>query len=455
VIEARSPASADENAALIAEHLEAAGDLHAAYGWQMRAAAWATNRDIAAARLSWERARNIADALPTDDPSRAAMRITPRTMLCGIAFRVQLNVAGAPFNELRQLCTATGDKASLAIAMAGLVMDHVYRDRPREASQLASDAMALIESVGDPTLTVGLSFAPTYAKVESAEWSHALQWSERVIDLADGDPAKGNFLFGSPLAIAHTNRAMARYCLGRPGWRDDLNRGLALARSADSLSFAAVVGWVYFAGIPFGVLAVDDPTVREIEHALRIAERSGDDLALALARMTLGTALVHHPMAAQRDRGQKILADVGEVFRRRGHNLSELPIVDVYSARARARCGDRDDAIPLIRAAVDHLFRHEHLLAWGVPATGVLVEMLLDRGTEGDVAEAQAAIERLAAAPADEGLVIREIWLLRLRALLARAQGDEAGYRDYRDRYRDMARTLGYEGHIAWAEPMP
>jgi hypothetical protein len=24
-----------------------------------------------------------------------------------------------------------------------------------------------------------------------------------------------------------------------------------------------------------------------------------------------------------------------------------------------------------------------------------------------------------------------------------------------RDRYRDMARTLGFEGHIAWAEAMP
>ena len=30
-IEARDPTSADENAALIAEHLEAAGDVHAAY----------------------------------------------------------------------------------------------------------------------------------------------------------------------------------------------------------------------------------------------------------------------------------------------------------------------------------------------------------------------------------------------------------------------------------------
>ena len=121
-IEAREPASADENAALIAEHLEAAGDLHAAYGWHMRAATWATNRDIAAARLSWERAAKIADALPADDPDRAAMRIAPRTMLCGIAWRVHVNVAGDRFEELRELCTAAGDKASLAIGMAGLVM---------------------------------------------------------------------------------------------------------------------------------------------------------------------------------------------------------------------------------------------------------------------------------------------------------------------------------------------
>jgi hypothetical protein len=83
------------------------------------------------------------------------------------------------------------------------------------------------------------------------------------------------------------------------------------------------------------------------------------------------------------------------------------------------------------------------------------VETLLDRGTDSDVAEAQAAIERFLTAPADEGLVIREVWLLRLHALLARAHGDEARYREYRNRYRDMATSLGFEGHIAWAEAMP
>ena len=454
-IEAREPESGDQNAALIAEHLEAAGDLHAAFGWHMRAATWATNRDIGAARLSWERAEKIADALPVDDPDRAAMRIAPRTMLCGIAWRVHVNVAGARFEELRELCTAAGDKASLAIAMAGLVMDHAFQDRLREASQLASEAMALAESVDDPTLTVGLSLPLVYAKIESGELRDVLRWSQAVIDLAEGDPSKGNFLVGSPLALAFGSRSIARYALGRPGWPDDQRHGLAMACSADPMSYATVVAYVYNTGIPSGGLRPDDSAVREIEDALRIAERSSDDLALAVARVTLGLALVHRPTAADRDRGQKLLAEVSDVFVRRGYLLGELPIVNVYVARERARRGDRDEAIPLMRAAVDHLFREGRLLFWGIPATGVLVETLLDRGADGDVAEAEAAIDRLADAPADDGLVIRDIWLLRLRALLARAHGDDVAYRDLRDRYRDMATSLGFEGHIAWAEAMP
>jgi hypothetical protein len=454
-IEAREPESGDENAALIAEHLEAAGDLHAAYGWHMRAATWATNRDIGAARLSWERAAEIADALPGDHPHRAAMRIAPRTMLCGTGWRVHANVAGDRFDELRELCSAAGDKASLGIATAGLVVGYAHQDRVREASQLASEAWALAEAVGDPTLTVGLSFPVIYGEIESAEWCDVLRWSQTVIDLADGDPSKGNFLVGSPLALAFASRGMARYFLGRPGWPEDLRHGLAMARRADPASYAGVVGYVYLLGIPFGVLRPDDRALHEIEDALRIAERSSDDVVVGFIRATLGVALVHRDTIVERGRGQQLLAEVREVFLNQGHNLCDLPIVEVYSARETSRQGDHDAAIPVIRAAADHLFRQGHLLLWGVAATGVLVETPLDRGADGDVAEVEAAIDRLAVAPADEGLVMRDIWLLRLRALLSRARGDAAAYTQYRDDYRDMAKTLGYEGHIAWAEAMP
>jgi hypothetical protein len=233
-----------------------------------------------------------------------------------------------------------------------------------------------------------------------------------------------------------------------------------MARSTDPMSYATVVAYAYTAGILTGVLRPDDRAMHEIEDALRIAEQSGDDVAFALARMTLGIALVHRRTNTERDRGQQVLAEVGEVFLRRGFFQSELPNVEVYLAREKARCGDRDGAIPLMRAAVDDQFREGRLQGWSMPTTGVLVETLLDRGAESDVVEAEAAIERLAeaaierlAAPTD-GLAVRDIWLLRLRAMLAHARGDEVAYRDYRDRYRAMATSLGFEGHIAWAEAM-
>jgi class 3 adenylate cyclase len=454
-LESCDAGAVDENAALIAEHLEAAGDLRAAYGWHMRAAAWATNRDIAAARRSWERARMIADAVPDDDPARAALRIAPRTMLCGIAWRVDEHVASCRFEELRQLCTATGDRVSLAIAMAGLVVDRVFQDRLAEASQLASETWALIESLGDASLTVGLAFAAIYAKLLHNECCDALRWSQTVIDLADGDPSQGNVLLGAPLALAFTSRGDARYSLGHPGWRDDLRHGLAMARCVDPLSYATVVTYVYSAGIPIGVLSPDDAAMCDSEDALRIAERAGDDLAVAVALMTLGLTLVHCHTDGQRERGQQLLAQARDLILHQGHNLCDLALVDVYSAREKARGGDRDAAIERMRAAVDHLFREGRLLAWGIPATGVFVETLLDRGTEADMAAAETAIELLATAPADDGLMTREIWLLRLQALLARARGDSMAYQHFRDRYRGMAKLLDFDGHRVWAEAMP
>ena len=453
-LESRDPDAVDENASFIAEHLEAAGDPHAAYGWHMRAAIWATNRDIGAALLSWQRAQAIADALPADDPARPAMRIAPLTMLCGTGWRVSADSGGDRFDQLRELCAAAGDKASLGIATAGMVVSYAHQDRVREASRLGSEAWTLAESVGDATLTVGLSFPLIFGKIESAEWGDVLRWSQTVIELADGDASKGNFLVGSPLALAFAARGMARYFHGHSGWRDDLRHGLPLALRSDPASYAGVAGYAYLMGLPVGVLRSDDHALHEIEDALRIAERSSDDVVVGFLRAALSLALMHRREADDRTRGAELGTEVCAVLRTQRRNLCDLPIIEIYVARERARGGDRDGAIPLMRAICDHLFRDGGLLLWSVPATGVLVETLIDRRGPGDLAEAEAAIERLAHARADEGLAVRNIWLLRLRALLDRAHGVDARYRAHRDRYRDMAKTLDFEGHIAWAEEM-
>jgi len=40
--------------------------------------------------------------------------------------------------------------------------------------------------------------------------------------------------------------------------------------------------------------------------------------------------------------------------------------------------------------------------------------------------------------------------MLRMRALLEQVLGDESVHRDYRDRYRAMATSPAFEGHMKW-----
>ncbi len=451
-IQERAPGSVEENAALIAEHFEAAGELHAAYGWRMRAGAWSTNRDIGAARVSWERACRIADALPGDDPDQLATRIAPRTMLCATDWRAVEESRGR-FAELRELCSAAGDKVSLAIGMTGVAAELLYAGRSREGSRLVSEQMALLESIGDPTPMIGLAFAAFCTWADAGQFGELLRRSQTVIDLAGGDPTKGaGFGMGSPLAAAVAFRGLARWWLGRPGWRQDLHDAVAMARNSDPATLAGVVTWTYSFAIRYGVLRADDSAVRAIEEAVQTAEGSSHDTALAIVKHTLGIALLNREAAADRHRGLELMAQVRDLYlRERG--LFMVPVADLSAARERARRGDHDGAIPVMRKAVDELHEAGRLF-FGVWATGILVETLLERGAEGDLADAQEATDRLVNLTADQDSAMLDIWLLRLRTLLARARGDDAAYRDYRDRYRALSAELGFEGHMTWAEAM-
>ena len=122
-------------------------------------------------------------------------------------------------------------------------------------------------------------------------------------------------------------------------------------------------------------------------------------------------------------------------------------------ARERLRRGDIDGSIELARTARAEYLRSGDFMWFGV-ACATLTESLLHRGTAEDLSEAKEVTRGLAACPTEPGVIVYEIWLLRLRALLAQAEGDDVTYRDYRDRYRQMANDLGFEGHMQWAAEM-
>jgi class 3 adenylate cyclase len=452
-IQERMSGPVDENGALIAQHLEAAGELHAAYGWHMRAGTWSTNRDLPAARLSWERARRIADALPAADGDQLSMRIAPRTMLCATDWQARaVQDSRSRFAELRELCTAAGDNVSLAIGMTALATDLCYAGRTREASELAFEQMALLESIGDRTPLMGVAFITFVNWLGVGEFGEILRWSQTIVDLAAGDPAKGaDFGMGSPLAIALAWRGTARWWLGRPGWREDLKDAVTLARRSNPETLSGAVAWTYGFAMQYGVLRSSDYVVRVSADAVQTAERASSDRALGLAAYTLAIGLLNREAVADRARGLELMMRARDLWLRK-RALFLIPVTDLWAARETARRGDIDAAIAAARRAVSEL-RNAGNVFYGLWGTGILVETLLDRGAGDDVAEAHEAIESLPNLPADSPIC--QIMLLKMRTLLARASGDELTYRDRRDRYRAMAKSLGFDGHRAWAEMMP
>ena len=450
-IEARHPESVDENAALVADHLEAAGDLQAAFEWHMRAGNWSTHRDISGARMSWERARQVADRLPAADVRRSTMRIAPRTLLCATIWRVSASLDDIGFDELRELATAAGDKRSLVIGMTGLVQLMQFYGRYTEASRLASHHVELLDSIGDPELTVGLLMVPMIVKWSVGEVNAAMELSQRAIDTSEGDPTMGNLIVGSPLAFALVMRASARCALGIPGWREDFDEAIGLARRTDKFTFCAVVMFKYIATQSWALLP-DDDALQDTAEALEIATQFGDDFSLTNAEFTRGLILVRRE-DADRQLGFELLDRARRVALEHRNIIVAAWCTDIEIAAEKVRIGDYDGAIGLCRAVLENEIQSGEMTNRGW-CTTVLVEALLNRGRDGDLDDAQDAVDNLAAMPTEPGFVYHELPLLRLNAMLAEARGDEDRYRDFRERYRARAESSGFEGHIALARAM-
>jgi len=301
-------------------------------------------------------------------------------------------------------------------------------------------------------LTLGLLAAASNAKLQGGEPAEGLRLAQRIIDLAEGDPTRGNAFIDSPLTMAITFRAANRLCLGIPGWRADFDNAISMGRPIDDASYTTAVMYKYALSILNGAACSDAVAIRESADAVTLSEQSSDDYGLGAAQLARGLVLLNQP-GPQHAEGLDWLERYRQTALRRRASVDWARFVDTEFAREKFRLGDVDGAIELARSNVDCLFDSGDMLSRG-PAVTVFVEALLRRGTELDLAEAKSGVDRLAAVPTDPGFVLHELPLLRLRALLARAGGDEIGYVQFTDRYRKMANDLGFEGHMAIAAAM-
>ena len=225
----------------------------------MRAGAWSTNRDIAAAQLSWERALQVADALAcrhagsNGDAHRSA-DADMRQHVAGGSIRTSRHAS----RSYVILCTQAETKRRLATGMAGMTVEHVLHNRLLDASRLASEYMAFVESIGDPALTIGLSFAGIVAKHQTGETDEVLAM----------DPSRHR----SRRRESRTRRTSSSVRRWRRRWLGEVSadsrrvypagamtssRQVPSRRQSDALSQSAIIAYKY-AGIPRGVFLADE-----------------------------------------------------------------------------------------------------------------------------------------------------------------------------------------------------
>lgn len=348
----------------------------------MRAGGWLIYRDINAARISLQHARQVADLLPADDPDQLSMRIAPRTLLCGTTWRVGGDVADTGFDELRHLCALTGDRVSLAIGMSGLLTVLFFHGAYDELPPLTTEYVELVETSGDPTLPVALLFGALNVKFEdTSEAAEGERSAQRVIELADGDPTVGNLLIGSPLAFAHTAWGIYRTYLGHAGWKADLDEDIRIARDVDPNTFVYAVFFKYVL-IGHGALQADAVAMRDTAEALEVAEQFGDDLMLGMAGLTRGIVLINRP-GPDKLMGEEFLRRARETATQGRYFIRAVDIADVVLAQRKARDGELDSAITVAQATCDKLYDEKTLL-WAGSATAAMVEALLQRGARAD-----------------------------------------------------------------------
>lgn len=414
-VQRRKPFS-DEKAALIAAHLEAAGDLPDAYRWHMRAADWLRLRDLPAARAQWDSARRIADLLPGDDPQVLAMRTTPRTMLLSTSLYVRDDLAtDETYAELCELTARTGDQTALAIAMAGRSFSIMANDN--DAVETLPMAISLREMAHripcDPQTRGILLNSAAFTHFALGEFPSALALTDEIINLPL-DRAGAEILEGLSL------RGFLLSCLGHTeqGIRI-MKDAFALARSLHPVRFASVQNYAAVL-VAIGVLDAAD-AIDDARAAWQGAELFGDLCGMVMARWAYGSILLRIP--GSYEAGIAVLSNTRETIHEHRLGACALNSIDTDLGVDSARNGRIDEAIEAIRAVFDGALSGFPILA--VLSGEALVDLLVGRGSPADLAEAHSVIQRWVGrnitAP---GL---NLWLMRARARVADAEGDHSG----------------------------
>jgi class 3 adenylate cyclase/tetratricopeptide (TPR) repeat protein len=440
------PHKLDEQAALLAHHSEAAGEMLAAAKWSERAAGWAGLSDPAAAAGHWRNVRTLVAGLP-ESAETQMLGLTARIWTLRLAWRLggTEEEAAAIFAEGKALAERAEDLRSLAMLTVAYAAIRGLTGHVEDWAELGSEALRLAERTGDRGLQLAVRPPPTYALFVLGRLREALATIERGLELAAGDARLGaDTLFVSPYAWSIMTRSFLLAYLGRlTDAANGLDSAMQLARDQGDVE---VLGYAHanraWLARETGEL---ESALAHAGQAVDIAERMGNAYARTQAYSCL--ALAHASRGEWDDAveaGEQSLA----ISRERRTGVQFEPWTLATLAEAYLARGDGSRARATAEQAVA-IARGNQIQIFEPIALRSLARVLLASEGAGARAEVKAALSR-ALALAKEMEARSEEPLLHVElGELARLTGDEAGReRELREARRIFA-EIGADRYVA------
>jgi adenylate cyclase len=439
-IEELHPEKLDENAALLAHHLEEAGEPLQAARWHRRAAEWIGVSDATEAVRHWRRVRVLTATAPATSESQTfALEACFRILLVGWRVGLSEKEIGEVFTNGIELATQTEDSGAHARLLDGYATLKGLSGDFDEAIRHITRAIELAETVDDRGLQFALRQRLCWAHTYAGNHRDALQIAEDALEWSQGDLKLGTEVIGfSPYIYLRYLRGLVLQGLGRlEEAAQEADDALKLARAEndrDHLWFSALYGARLAAA-----RGDSSAELRNAREAVEIADRLGTPLYRAMAYSELLRSL-----ADSGEWGAAIsLADqLGEVEGRLGAGIA-------HAATARAHLGLGDSA--QARVAADQALA----IAERIPSAKVLqIDVRLDYArillaTEGIDSE-EAVRRELGVAMSfseESGHALSRPEIHEVRAELARVLGNQAEYESERREAHRLYVEMGATGH--------
>ena len=415
-LQATDPDRVEENAGLIAQHYELAGDGPQAAQWHLRAIGWAGLRDPMSSIRHAEQIIELDSLLP-HDAEGDGVRLIARLYVVSMGWRVGADPSTIrrAFDEGVLIAERTGDDNILALLHGAFAACPLTCEgRMSEAFWIAMEGVRLAEGIGDPGLLALVMTFPSYCLWLQGRLAESVAMCDKILELTTDEPdVPFTDMIESPRIWAMTGRAPCLLALGRP---DEARRGIQEALALGAEAGGEQLGWSHMFAAACHLTGGEMELDELVEHArtsVDIAERLGDAFSRSWARFWDAYATYEQgDFQASLDGFNHALAEIHE----RGSGRESEPLIHRGIGTALVALGRVDEGIEAGRRAVEsaQLLELRHLELW---AQTSVATWLLDRGADGDAEEAAEHLRIGQDLAQDFGHVI---YLDRITALLDR-----------------------------------